>query len=238
MCGGGLGTVQVRMKAIICTQCGATIENVSERSVIIECEYCGARILLSEQNALPKVQVAVEPPELELDQPRFSPGALGFVVAVALLIPIAIILLAVGKSPRSSPAKVYSAPSTPDSSPKPIFWGPASPAPEKPVPVVNYQPRVSWDGPNDLEHFEDPEVDVSSVSNLTSEEVEKTVFKNRVVKLRVVINTEGEIDKVETISGHPILVAAATESAKRSIFTSRSKPTTRILTYTFRVLKD
>jgi DNA-directed RNA polymerase subunit RPC12/RpoP len=226
------------MKAIICTQCGATIENVSERSVIIECEYCGARLLLSEGNDKPKIQAPIEPPGLELDQPRFSPGTLGFAVAVALVIPIAVVLFAVVKSPQSSPAKVYSAPSPPASSPKPIFWGPSSPVPEKPLPVVNYQPRVAWDGPNDLEHFEDPEVDVSSVSNLTSEEVEKTVFKNRVVKLRVVINTEGEIDKVETISGHPILVAAATESAKRSIFTSRSKPTTRILTYTFRVLKD
>jgi NAD dependent epimerase/dehydratase family enzyme len=89
-----------------------------------------------------------------------------------------------------------------------------------------------------MEHFEEPEVDVSTVSNLTSDEVKKTVFKNRVVKLRVVINTEGEIDTVETISGHPLLVNAATESAKRSIFRSRSKPTTRVLTYTFRVLKD
>jgi NAD dependent epimerase/dehydratase family enzyme len=89
-----------------------------------------------------------------------------------------------------------------------------------------------------MEHFADPEVDVASVSHLSSEEVEKTVFKNRVVKLRVVINTEGEIDEVETISGHPILVEAATQSAKRSIFRSRTKPTTRVLTYTFRVLKD
>ena len=49
---------------------------------------------------------------------------------------------------------------------------------------------------------------------------------------------KGEIDTVQTISGHPILVEAATASAKRSVFKSRSKPTTRILTYTFRVLED
>jgi len=89
-----------------------------------------------------------------------------------------------------------------------------------------------------MEYFAEPKVDTSSVPNLSSEELKQTVFKDRTVKLRVVINPEGEIDTVETISGHPLLVAAATESAKRSIFRNRSKPTTRILTYTFRVLKD
>jgi membrane protein involved in colicin uptake len=89
-----------------------------------------------------------------------------------------------------------------------------------------------------MEYFDDPDVDISTVSDLTSEEVKKTVFKNRTVKLRVVINPAGEIDTVETISGHPILVEAATRSAKRSIFASRSKPTTRVLTYTFRLLPD
>jgi NAD dependent epimerase/dehydratase family enzyme len=89
-----------------------------------------------------------------------------------------------------------------------------------------------------MEHFSEPDVDISSVSHLTSEEVKNTVFKDRVVKLRVVINTEGEIDEVKVISGHPLLAAAATQSAKQSIFRSRSKPTERVLTYTFRVLKD
>jgi hypothetical protein len=73
---------------------------------------------------------------------------------------------------------------------------------------------------------------------LSSDEIKKTVFKNRIVKLRAVINTEGEIDTVQTISGQPLLVEAATRSAKHSIFRSREKPTTRILTYTFRSLED
>lgn len=110
--------------------------------------------------------------------------------------------------------------------------------PEQEFPVVNYQPRISWDGPNDLEHFESPEVDISSVRHMSSDEVKKTVFKNRNVKLKVIINTEGEIDEAEVISGHPLLAEAAVASAKRTIFSSRKKPTTRVLTYTFRVLKD
>jgi DNA-directed RNA polymerase subunit RPC12/RpoP len=229
------------MKAITCTQCGAIIENVSERSVIVDCEYCGARMIMDrgEPVVQPKPSI-VDPPdlELEIDPNPANPFVTVAGGAVALII---IFLVMVAMIPKSKPAptsSVYntSKPSAPNNG---YTWAaPVKSEPAKPLPVVNYQPRVAWDGADDMEYFADPEVDVSSVANLSSEEVKKTVFKNRVVKLKVVINTEGEIDTVETISGHPLLVNAATESAKRSIFQSRSKPTTRILTYTFRVLKD
>ena len=227
------------MKAITCTQCGATIENVSERSFIVDCVYCGARIMLDERG-----NAAERPVDTEVPAPDFeSPAqvnkpmiAIGVIMAALLLLPIIFILSAIKPSGKPEPAKLYSTP-TPVPSPS-GSWNPWGKTSSKPLPVVNYQPRVSWDGPNDMEYFADPEVDVSTVSELTSEEVKNTVFKNRIVKLRVVINPEGEIDTVETISGHPLLVEAATQSAKKSIFQSRSKPTTRILTYTFRVLKD
>jgi DNA-directed RNA polymerase subunit RPC12/RpoP len=228
-----------QMKAITCTQCGATIENVSERSVIIECEYCGARIMLDERgNAAERLGgTQVPAPDFESPAPAGRPmAAIGLIAAVVILLPIFFVLALIKPSRQPEPAKLYSAP-TPVASPS-SAWNPWANTSSKPMPVVNYQPRVSWDGPNDMESFADPEVDISSVSNLSSEEVKKTVFKNRTVKLRVVINTEGEIDTVETISGHPLLVEAATVSAKRSIFRSRPKPTTRVLTYTFRVLKD
>ena len=224
------------MRAINCTQCGATIENVSDHSVIIDCAYCGARIMLDRQTPAP-----VEPPrfvaEPVFDSSNSSSLKLIFTLAgAALLIPFFIFVIVLANKPkRTEPARYVSPPTPAPISP---VWNPPSFEPSKPVPVVNYQPRVSWDGPNDMEHFESPDVDISSVSHLTTEEVKKTVFKNRTVKLRVVINTEGEIDDVVTISGHPILVEAATKSAKSSIFRSRSKPTTRVLTYTFRVLKD
>ena len=224
------------MKAITCTQCGATIENVSERSFIVDCEYCGARIMLDERGNAPERPANTQVPAPDFESPAQvnKPMIAIAVIAVAVILLPVFILIKPSRNPE--PAKLYSAP-TPATSPSKA-WNPWANTSSKPMPVVNYQPRVSWDGPNDMEYFADPEVDVSSVSNLSSEEVEKTVFKNRVVKLRVVINTAGEIDSVETISGHPLLVAAATQSAKRSIFTSRSKPTTRVLTYTFRVLKD
>jgi DNA-directed RNA polymerase subunit RPC12/RpoP len=235
------------MKAITCTQCGATLENVSERSVIIECEYCGARIMMAREEAETRVKpkppvVQVEPPELDVEATRMPPFVtVGVVAALALILPTLLVFFASTRSNKkmaeAASVPAYSTPYT-SGTPSSWSWKAGASTPEKPVPVVNYQPRVAWDGPDDMEYFADPEVDVSSLSDKTSEEVEKIVFKNRVVKLRVVINTQGQIDEVETISGHPILVQAATESAKRSIFSSRSKPTKRVLTYTFRVLKD
>jgi len=232
------------MKAITCTQCGATLENVSERSKIVECEYCGAQIMFPKPE--PTVYEPVEPPRFGLQvesRPPLSAHKVGTIAALGVLIPMMVILFIALRRPQpgtiraSSAATPYATPYV-GSTPSSWSWNANANTSAKPFPVVNYQPRVSWDGANDMEHFEDPVVDLSSVSDLTSEEVAKTVFKNRNVKLRVVINTEGEIDEVETISGHPILVAAATQSAKSSIFASRSKPTKRVLTYTFRVLKD
>ena len=226
------------MKAITCTQCGASIENVSEHSIIVDCEYCGARMIMDAKSGVKPPPSIVDAPSFETQEPaRGASTAIWTIVGAIALIPVLITLvvsLNKSKPKETQPDKTYLAPVVQPV--LPVWTTPA--APEKPIPVVNYQPRVSWDGPNDMEYFDDPEVDISSVSDLTSEEVKKTVFKNRVVKLKVVINTEGEIDTVQTISGHPILVEAATASAKRSIFRSRSKPTTRILTYTFRVLKD
>jgi DNA-directed RNA polymerase subunit RPC12/RpoP len=227
------------MKAINCTQCGATIHNVSETSLIIDCAYCGARMMLQQDKPVTVPPRYVEPPELEMQTPVTPLKIILGVVAAVAFVPILIAFIALAdKGNESTPSKAYSATSTPATYSTPSSWAVSTNVPDKPLPVVNYQPRVSWSGPNDMEHFAEPEVDISSLSHMTSEEVEKAVFKNRVVKLRVIINTEGEIDEVETISGHPILVEAATKSAKESIFSSRSKPTTRVLTYTFRVLKN
>ncbi len=225
------------MRAIKCTECGATIENVSDSSLIITCDYCGARIMLDQRPA-PLRQEPVDAPNLEINTSAVG-KVIFFIVGTAVVVPLILgLVIFVNVPSRSTPARVHSASTEPSGYPTPPQWGVSTDVPAKPFPVVNYQPRVSWDGPNDMAHFENPVVDIATVAHLTSEEVEKTVFKNRIVILRVVINTEGEIDSVETISGHPLLVDAATVSAKSSIFRARPKPTTRVLTYTFRVLKD
>lgn len=226
------------MKAITCTQCGATIEDVSENSLIIHCDYCGARIMI-DRVPRPVAAPAIEPVHFDAGPTTTPPvKIIVFVVAAIICLPFIIALIvSKNKTKPLAPRTAYSAPSSPVTYSTPPSWS-VTTEPTKPIPVINYQPRVSWDGPNDMEYFDDPDVDITSVADLTSDEIKKTVFKNRTAKLRVVINTSGEIDTVETISGHPLLVEAATRSAKRSIFSSRSKPTTRVLTYTFRILPD
>jgi outer membrane biosynthesis protein TonB len=58
------------------------------------------------------------------------------------------------------------------------------------------------------------------------------------VQVRITIGTDGDVTKAEAISGHPILAEAAVEAAKKSLFNSRSKPTTRVMTYYFRLLDN
>lgn len=234
-----------------CTQCGAIIADITDGSTFADCDYCGARFLIPHQVTQDS---AFRPAAANAIEPfRAAPFSLPYGARIVLIaIGVGFLLLVAGgtfaviqqKKEREALAAYRAerdaAQRKAGEKPAP-FTDPSwtvSNDPPKPLPVVNYQPRVSWDGPNDIQHFASPEVDISSVSHLTSEEVEKTVFKDRNVRLRVVINTEGEIDEVETISGHPLLVAAATQSAKESIFAPRKNPTKRVLTYTFRIVKD
>lgn len=229
------------MKAITCTQCGAIINDVSEASLIIDCDYCGAKIMIPSRPIEHKTEQGSEPIQYE-EIPStavVSRNLFTRVIAAVAIIPIGIAIISVATRRERPDPPLTLTRTTPVPVTYPTYQAPVvQQEPEPEYPVVNYQPRISWDGPNDLEYFDSPEVDISSVRHLTSEEVKKTVFKNRTVKLKVIINTEGEIDEAEVISGHPLLADAAVASAKRTIFSSRKKPTTRVLTYTYRVLKD
>src|SRR5688572_22443705 len=131
------------MRAINCTQCGATINNVSESSVIIDCDYCGARIMLDARPSTVKPTPS-RSPDFELTPPPSDPTRAVFLIGgIALLVPIFIAFVVFLNLPsQTTPAKVYSAPSTPYSYPTPSHWSVPADVPEKPIPVVNYQPRI------------------------------------------------------------------------------------------------
>ena len=212
--------------------------------MIVDCDYCGARIMIDERvkGQSPKPAPMSGPaPAIELTSPD-NPlrKVLSFVIALLFAVPLIFVLFGLLDKKATTPGstKLSSTQSTPSTMDPPQNPAPLMVTPDKNLPFVNIEPRMSWDGPNDIEYFDTPVVDFSLVSEMTSEQVEKLVFKNRVAKLRVVINTDGQVEKITTISGHPLLVSAATESAKKSEFNSRSKPTTRVLTYTFRVIKN
>src|SRR5215204_473978 len=171
------------MRAITCTQCGATIENVSERSVIVDCEYCGARMIMDRlEPVVPPKPAQVDPPDLELEVVSDPTNSFVTVAGgtVAIIIIFLVVFAMIPTSRQQDTYTLYNAAAAPTPNLAYSWTVPVNVEPSKPLPVVNYQPRVSWDGPNDMEYFDDPEVDVSSVADLTSEEVKKTVFKNRI----------------------------------------------------------
>jgi hypothetical protein len=107
-----------------------------------------------------------------------------------------------------------------------------------PLPQINYQVKVQWSGSNDMEHFENPQIDSSKLPTFDESELKKTVFKNRGVQVKITIDTTGEVSSAEAISGHPILKEAAVNAAKKTLFNPRQKPTTRVLTYYFRLTRE
>lgn len=233
------------MKAIICSQCGAAIENVSDTAVIVVCVYCGARSILSPEaklptppRRLPKVNQEFASFAAAENQPADPTWIFTGVIAATLLLPVLIaVFVATTSSNRSETTAAEPTPSPwTSSTPFVPLWGSAS---NPTLPTIRYQTKVSWTGPiNDMEHFDEPTVDLSNVGTTDVDEIRKTIFKDRRVTVRVTINEDGYVATAEALSGHPLLKAASVESAKRSLFSSRSKPTTRVLTYTFRVLND
>ena len=248
------------MKAMTCPQCGALIKKISLKDKFAECEYCEARILL-EENRDRIVDIpdkpAVPPPspweeyranhqKVDERTPRFNSfdynaepknSSAGVVVIIGLIALVAgIIVFATFRNssppPAANTARTTALKATP--TPAVVSWYPTP----TPAPQVNYQVKVQWSGANDMEQFENPQIDVSKLPSSDEAELKKTVFKNRAVQVKITIGTDGEVTSAEAVSGHPILAEASVEAAKKTLFNSRSKPTTRVLTYYFRLLSD
>lgn len=245
------------MKAIACPQCGALIKTVSNKEKFAVCEYCAAKIILPLE---PESRVETpKEPELtpyqqyqdnyrktreraaQYDAPYTYPQKDN---DKAVLVPLLLIFLVVGIVVfiSANSKSCLSRPLADDDDAKIPFKTANSPKIEYPVstpePRINYQVKVQWQGANDMEHFENPQIENSKLPSLDEAELKKTVFKNRAVQVRITIDTNGSVTKVEAISGHPVLKEAAVEAARKTIFNPRQKPTTRVLTYYFHLIEE
>lgn len=240
-----------------CPQCGALIKKISLKEKYADCDYCEAKILL-EANKDKIVEIPEQKSSAwdqyrenyrkinertrQLNEPYMSPqepdiessNAVGVIVIVAVGFLIFGGLIALISSGKTDSKKAKITNQTPVTAASPIFSY-KTPTPEK---RINYQVKVQWTGGNDMEHFENPQLENAKLPTLDENELKKTVFKNRTVQVRITINTDGEVSSAEGISGHPILKESAVEAAKKTLFNSRRKPTTRILTYYFRLITD
>jgi hypothetical protein len=242
------------MKAITCPQCGALIKRIPVSNKIALCDYCEAKIILPENQdkpvEIPEAENKLTPWEQHQEnyrkvkerasrydapytypQPESRSFAIPAVVGIIGLTLAIIFWAASGKN--SSPANVKEKTLVKTVPSPKIEYPIATPAPQ-----INYQVKVQWSGSNDMEHFENPQIDNSKLPSLDENELKKTVFKNRGVQVKITINTDGEVTSAEAVSGHPVLREAAVEAAKKTLFNSRQKPTTRVLTYYFRLTKE
>ena len=238
------------MKAMTCPQCGAVIKSISRRDEFAPCDYCGAKILIEENKdriiEISDKTIAENRRKLDekarqydnLDTDSKEPSKHFPAIGALLIIGIAGILTLLfamnsnscqSRSPNVKEQTPLKTPLKTVTVPQIRFPTPTT------APQINYEVKAQWSGNNDIEHFENPQIDTSKLPTSDPEELKKTVFKNRSVQVKITINTAGEVTSAEAISGHPILSKAAVEAAKKSLFNSRSKPTTRVLTYYFRL---
>jgi hypothetical protein len=218
------------MKAINCTQCGAIIKRVlfSERFAI--CDYCEAKIVLPKENTLSFA--GIDPPVYPSERRNYVVWAVIFCFAVVLL-PMILFSIFGKDSSEDSTNKTFATKPKPNYSTTPFLIAMPTVSPQ-----INYQVNVKWDGSNDMEYFETPNIDTTKLKTGDEKELKKTVFANRSVQVRITINENGEVSEAQAISGHPILKEAAENAARKTLFSNRSKPSKRLLTYVFRLVSE
>lgn len=245
------------MKAMTCPQCGALIKKISLKEEFADCNYCEAKILLSEnkdkiveiseKKLTPIEQYRENKQKVEerVEQYNAAHGYLeeskkpSFVGTMIIFAVMGLIVLGIFGAIAASLFSSRPANLIEKTQPSKTIASPTAQYPKStPVPRINYQVKVQWDGANDMEHFENPQIENEKLPTFDEAELKKTVFKNRGVQVKVTIDTTGEVTSATGISGHPVLMEAAVAAAKKSLFNSRSKPTTRILTYYFRLITE
>jgi DNA-directed RNA polymerase subunit RPC12/RpoP len=230
------------MKAITCPQCGAIIKRISLKDESVACDYCGAEILLEEHR-----EKIVEIPDhghvwkpAEMDRTDYSGGTnykplIAFVVIGASIF-LTIVFIIAGKKAvgdqSNSTKKSFAATTSPYSPPpfptvKPTVY-----------PKITYEVEVKWIGDDDMEHYEVPSIDETKLPSGDGKELKKTVFKNRRAEVKITIDENGDVTEAKAVSGHPILKEAAENAARKTLFANRRKPTTRLLTYIFRLTSE
>lgn len=249
------------MKAITCPQCGALVKKIPLKDKFANCDYCSAKILLPDDKKLlieiPDEEGAKEKPELtpyeqhlentrkarervrSYDEPYMYPQTdeksewRVFLFVIAGFGAFFIIFFnSKGCLSRPFADREEKAPVKTLTSPKIEYMMPT------PVPRIIFQTKVQWNGANDMEHYENPQIDTSKLPTFDGKELKKTVFKNRAVQVKITIDTNGEVISAEAVSGHPILKEAAVNAARKTIFNPRRKPTSRVLTYYFHLTDE
>ena len=155
----------------------------------------------------------------------------GFFVFVAIIAGIASKKKA--EQTRAFPTpRAYSTP-LPSYTPFPVYPAPA--AEEEPEITFDISYRVSWDSSIDEQHIELPTLKNADFPSGDLKTLKKTVFAQKIIRVKVRIDTNGEVTDAKAVSGHKLLQEAAENAARASYFTERKKPVNTVLTYYFQI---
>lgn len=253
------------MKAITCPQCGALIKKVSEHQTMIECNYCEAKILMprndrsvpavdeSKKRILPNDNIKKSGAQTIWNSPfsdqnvysetfgkNYKPNntvAVAItVLCVGFFILAAIFGVAVSKGKRAQTRATptpytYSTPII-SNTPYVIY---STPQPDASEPIYDISYRVSWDSAISEQHIELPTLKNVDFPSEDLKTLKKTVFAQKIIRVKVRIDTNGEVVQAQAVSGHKLLKDAAETAARASFFTERKKPLDTVITYYFQI---
>ncbi len=253
------------MKAITCPQCGALIKKVSERQTMIVCAYCEANVLMprndkyfseadeSKKRIPPNENIKKSGTRIIWNAPfsdrnvysgtfgkDYKPdnnvAAVITGLCVGFFILAAIFAVTVSKR-KATQTRVLPTPytsSTPiiSNTPYVIY---STPQPEESAPTFDISYRVSWDSAISEQHIELPTLKDADFPSEDLKTLKKTVFAQKIIRVKVKIDTNGEVVQAKAISGHQLLKDAAETAARASFFTGRKKPLDTVITYYFQI---
>ena len=158
------------------------------------------------------------------------------VVCVGFFVFIAIVA-GVASKKKAQQTRAYPTPRTystplPTYTPVTVY---ATPAAEEPEITFDISYRVSWDSAISEQHIELPTLKDVDFPSDDLKTLKKTVFSQKIIRVKVRIDTNGEVTDAKAVSGHKILKEAAENAAKASYFTERKKPVNTVLTYYFQI---
>lgn len=245
------------MKAITCSQCGALIKRISLKDKFAHCDYCGAQILIEEnKKRIIEIRDEVTPPPPKrtfpkldkrerdrlfktlveqnndansYDDTRKTLTVVLAIFAIGLFTFVPIVLVAIFKAANSvkntKKADFVSVEKTP--TPKIVYPTP------KPLPDIKYRSYVQYNTDIDADLLELPVIRLEQLPTTDLKELKKTVFANRKIRVRITIDENGDVSEANALNGHQVLRDSSIEAAKKSLFSSRKRKTTTVLTYIY-----
>jgi hypothetical protein len=242
------------MKAMTCSQCGALIERIRIDDKFAECVYCHALIPVVREKVVEipdKKPAAVKKPTAyeeylrrkeqyasEPAEPEGNP-LIGGIVILAVIGAFVVLIAVVFLNSLFTPPKnnAFDRSETDGETSRPAVTYPepdatVTPAPT-PIPDISYRSYVKYTTSIGVEHIELPTIEAEQLSTFDIKELKKTVFKEKRIRVRITINTDGEVLDAKALNGHEALRESSVRAARKSLFTTRKRESQTTLTYIY-----